>query len=287
MWAEFKHALRRLRGRIIGWSIGLSLYSLMMVFMYDVVRDMMGIEELLAAYPPEIMAFVGVTDAFAIMTPAGYLEAYFFNYMSVIIGIFVIGAAAGMLVGDEERGVLDLVLAHPISRTSLFLSRALALIAATIIILLVCWLSWAVPSGQTQLDLTWLEFLLPFVPLLAQLLLFGALALLLSFLLPSTRLAGMTTGFLLVGNYLLMGLYRLNDNLETAVKLTPLYYYQGGDAVAGLEWNWLAGILAVTLLFTAVAWFLFQRRDIRVGGEGSWKLPWHRKDSQPAETSAI
>jgi ABC-2 type transport system permease protein len=286
MWAEFKHALRRLRGRIIGWSIGLSLYSLMMVFMYDAVLDIMGVEEILAAYPPEMMAFIGVTDLDLFMTPSGYLDAYFFGYMTVIIGIFVIGAAAGMLVGDEERGVLDLVLAHPISRTSLFLSRALALLAATIIVLLVCWLSWAVPSGQTQLNLTWLEFLLPFIPLLAQLLLFGSLALLLSFLLPATRLAGMMTGFLLVGNYLLMGLYRLNDHLETAVKLTPLYYYQGGTAVGGLEWGWLAGALAVTLLFTTAAWFLFQQRDIRVGGEGSWHLPWRRKGKQPAEVSA-
>jgi ABC-2 type transport system permease protein len=190
MFAEYKHALRRLRGRIIGWSIGLGLYSLLMIFMYDAVLEIMGVEELLSAYPPEMMAFIGVTDIFAIMTPAGYLDAYFFTYMTVIIGIFIVGAAGAMLVGDEERGVLDLVLAHPISRASLFASRALALITATIMILLVCWLCWAAPSGRTQINLTWLEFLLPFIPLLAQLLLFGALALLLSFLLPSARMAG-------------------------------------------------------------------------------------------------
>jgi ABC-2 type transport system permease protein len=273
MFAEFKHALRRLRGRIIGWSIGVGLYSLMMVFMYDTVLEMMDLTELLDAYPPEMMAFIGVTDAHAIMTPAGYLEAYFFNYMTLIIGIFVIGAAVGMLVGDEERGVLDLVLAHPISRTALFGGRALALVVATGVILLVNWLIWAIPGSQTQLNLTWWEFLLPFVPLLAQLLLFGALALLLSFLLPSARLAGMLTGGLLVGNYLLMGLSRLDERLEGAVRLTPLYYYQGGAAVDGLEWGWLAGTLAVALLFTAASWILFSRRDIRVGGEGSWKLP--------------
>jgi ABC-2 type transport system permease protein len=273
MWAEFKQSLRRLRGRIIGWSIGLGLYSLMMVFLYDAVLEIMGLEELLDAYPPEMMAFIGVTDAHAIMTPSGYLEAYFFNYMTLIIGIFVIGAAVGMLVGDEERGVLDLVLAHPISRAALFGGRALALVVATAVILLVNWLVWAIPGSQTQLNLTWLEYLRPFIPLLAQLVLFGALALLLSFLLPSARLAGMLTGGLLVGNYLLMGLSRLDDRLESVARLTPLYYYQGGAAVDGLEWGRLAGTLAVTLLFTAAAWLLFRQRDIRVGGEGSWKIP--------------
>jgi ABC-2 type transport system permease protein len=273
MFAEFKHAMRRLRGRIIGWSIGVGLYSLMMVFLYDAVLEIMGLEELLDAYPPEMMAFIGVTDAHAIMTPAGYLEAYFFNYMTVIIAIFVIGAAVGMLVGDEERGVLDLVLAHPISRAALFGGRALALVVATAVILLVNWLIWAIPGSQTQLNLTWLEYLRPFVPLLAQLLLFGALALFLSFLLPSARLAGMLTGALVVGNYLLLGLARLDERLEGVVRLTPLYYYQGGAAVHGLEWGWLAGTLAVALLLTAAAWLLFSRRDVRVGGEGSWKLP--------------
>jgi len=273
MWAEFKHALRRLRGRIIGWSLGVGLYSLMMLFMYDAVLEIMGIEELLAAYPPEVMAFIGVTDIFAIMTPPGYLDAYFFGYMTVIIGIFIVGAGASMLVGDEERGVLDLVLAHPISRASLFASRALALVVATMLILLVCWLCWALPSSQTQLRLTWLEFLLPFFTLLAQLLLFGALALLLSFLLPSARLASMISGALLVGNYLLLGLYRLNDNLEPFIRLTPLYYYQGGQATGGLNWGWLGGVMAVTLLLTTGAWLLFQQRDIRVGGEGGWHIP--------------
>jgi hypothetical protein len=57
MWAEFRYSLRRLRGRIIGWIIGLGLYSLMMVFMYDTVLEIMVIEGLLAAYPPEMMAF--------------------------------------------------------------------------------------------------------------------------------------------------------------------------------------------------------------------------------------
>jgi ABC-2 type transport system permease protein len=272
MFAEFKHALRRLRGRIIGWSIGVGLYSLMMVFMYDTVLEMMDLTELLDAYPPEMMAFIGVTDAHAIMTPPGYLEAYFFNYMTLIIGIFVVGAAVGMLVGDEERGVLDLVLAHPISRTALFAGRALALVVATAVILLVNWLIWAIPGSQTQLNLTWWEFLLPFIPLLAQLLLFGALALLLSFLLPSARLAAMLTGALLVGNYLLLGLARLDERLESVARLTPLYYYQGGAAVDGLEWGWLAGALAAALLFTIASWLLFSRRDIRVGGEGSWNI---------------
>ena len=123
------------------------------------------------------------------------------------------------------------------------------------------------------LDLSWLELLRPFLPLFAQLLLFGTLALLLSMVLPSGRIAGMLTGGLLVANYLLIGLSNLNESLKSFVEFTPLHYYQGGDAITELNWGWLVGLLAVSAAFALLAWWRFQRRDIRGGGEGGWRLP--------------
>ncbi len=32
----------------------------------------------------------------------------------------------------------------------------------------------------------------------------------------------------------------------------------------------------LSVLFAALAWWCFQRRDIRVGGEGGWRLPWRK-----------
>jgi len=193
--------------------------------------------------------------------------------MTLIIGIMAISAGAGLLVSDEERGILDLVLAHPVSRTALFWGRLLGLAAALAVILVVSWLSWLIPSASTGLKLTWIEFLLPFLPLFAVLLLFGTLALLLSMLLPSGRMGGMISGALLVANFLLLGLANINQDLKPIVKFTPLYYYQGGDAVTGLNWGWLGGLSAMSVLFALLAWLLFRRRDIRVGGERSWRLP--------------
>lgn len=51
---EFKHTLRRLRGQILGWGIGLALYGLMMGAMYDTVNAIEGMQELLASYPKEL-----------------------------------------------------------------------------------------------------------------------------------------------------------------------------------------------------------------------------------------
>ena len=271
MFAEFKHTLRRLRGQIIGWSVGLALYTVLMAGIYEDIAQI-DMNAMLEYYPAEMMAFFG--DAIqSLNTPWGYLDTYFFNYMTIILGIFVVGACAGLLVGDEERGILDLVLAHPVSRSSLFLGRLLGFTTALILILAVCWLCWVLPSGSTGMDLTWIEFLRPFVSLVSPLLLFGMLALLLSMLLPASKVAGMVTGGLLVGNYLVVGLANINEDLKAIVEYTPLHFYQGGKAVTSLNWGWFGGLMAVAVLLTLAAWLFFQRRDIRVGGEGGWRMP--------------
>jgi ABC-2 type transport system permease protein len=271
MFAELKHTLGRMRGQMIGWGIGLVLYGLIMIYFYDSIAGMENLQQFVQSYPEEMKAFFkSLTE---INTPKGYLGTYYFSYMPLIIGILAISAGAGLLVSDEEKGILDLVLAHPVSRTALFWGRLLGLVVALVVILIVSWLSWLIPASGAGLNLTWIEFLRPFLPLFAVLLLFGTLALLLSMLLPAGRIAGMISGALLVADFLLSGLANSNQELKSIVKFTPLYYYQGGDAVTGLNWGWLGGLLAVSALFALLAWLLFRRRDVRVGGERSWRLP--------------
>jgi ABC-2 type transport system permease protein len=272
MLAEFLHTLRRLRGQIIGWSLGIGLYALFMALFWDAVLEMEGLQELIENYPPEMAAFFGGMTA--ITTPAGYMDTYYFSMMPVIAGIFAVIAGSALLAADEEKGFLDLVLSHPIHRAHLFWARVLALGAAIALVMLAGWLGWFLPSLATTMDLTAAAFLLPFVSLFAVLMLLAALALLLSMLLPAARLAGSLAGALIVTNFLLLGLSGLNPDLEPLMTVTPLDYYQGGFAVNGLEWSWPAGLLLVTILFSAAAWLLFQRRDIRVGGERSWRLRW-------------
>jgi ABC-type transport system involved in multi-copper enzyme maturation permease subunit len=44
-------------------------------------------------------------------------------------------------------------------------------------------------------------------------------------------------------------------------------------ALEDLNWEHLLGLLGFTLLFTLLAWLLFERRDVRLSGTGSWKHP--------------
>lgn len=271
-FAEFKHTLRRLRGQILGWGIGLALYGLLMGGMYDTIQRIEGLEEMLASYPKELMAFFGELGNLA--SPTGYFGTYFSSYIPVIVGIFSVTAAAGLLAGDEEKGTLDLIMAHPVSRTGLFWGRWAGYVVATFLILFIGYLGWAVTLPYTSMEVTALSLSQAFAPMLAILLLFGALALLLSMVLPSARLAAMAAGGLLVANFLLAGLAKINDRLELVMEVTPFSFLQGGDALIDLNWTWFIGLLVTGVILTGLAWVLFRRRDIRVGGERGWG--WRR-----------
>ncbi len=75
-----------------------------------------------------------------------------------------------------------------------------------------------------------------------------------------------------MASFFLTGLGNLNDILEDVARFSPLNYYQGNTWVDGLNTDWFLGLVGFGFTFVLIAWWRFVRRDIRVGGEGGWKL---------------
>ena len=268
-----RYSLLRSRGQILGWGICLALLGAYLVGFYDSLADQQSsLVQLLQSYPKELLAFFG--DISQIFTPAGFLHVEFFSYMPLILGIYAVLAGSGLLAGDEENGTLDLVLSYPLRRRDLFLGRLIGFLLAVLGILFLTWVGFviALPASK-KLDFSLSSLALPFLSLFAELALFGALALMLSMLLPSRKMAALTAGLLLVASFFITSLASLDENLERISNFSPLNYYQGGNAILGLNWSWFLGLLGVALLCTLLASWRFERREIRVGGEGSWSFP--------------
>ncbi len=286
MITVFRYTLRRYRGQIIGWGIGLALLGLLLVSMFDSIGSQAdALNEYLEVFPEEFTAFFGDFSDFG--TPEGFVGVEFFSYMPIIIGIFAVMIGSGMLVSDEENGTLDLILAYPVSRTALFAGRVLAFIVTSVMILGLAWVGLAIPMSWSSMTIDLDVLALPFVSLLAQIMIFGAVSLLFSMLLPSRGMASMAGGLLLVASFFITGLAKIDDTLETVAQISPLNYYQAREAFDGLNGTWVAGILGVSLGFIILAWLLFRQRDIRVGGEGGWRLslPSLRRGAQIKESA--
>jgi ABC-2 type transport system permease protein len=273
MLTVFRYWLVHLRRQALGWGAALAGFGLMVVAFYGSFAAGQGQKmlDMIRAYPPEFLAFFG-SDPASIVTPAGFLGMYGFSMLPPIFGIFGIIAGSGLLATDEEQGRLDLILAHPVSRAGLFWGRLVALVVAALVICAIGWLGFSVLLGGSSLGLSWAQMALPFVPLAAQIVVYGALALVLSLLLPARSAAAAVSGLVMVASYLLSSMARLVDGLEAIARLLPYAHYQGATAIYGLDAAPLLGLGVASLLMILLAWWRFERRDVRVVGEGEWHL---------------
>jgi ABC-2 type transport system permease protein len=270
LWTTFRYTFTGLRWQIIGWGVGLALYGLMIIPMYESLGSQPEkFQQMIAGYPPEFLAFFGA-DVNSPLTPAGFLSMYAFSMLPVIIGIFAVIAGTGLIVSDEEHGRLDLIMAHPVGRPSFFWGRLLGLLGATLAIMILAWFGFSVLLGRSSMGFSWGQMAIPFLPLLVQTLLYATLGLVLSMLLPSRSIAAMVTGAIMILSYLISSLSFMNERLDLIARLLPYHYYQTVLSFQQLNLTWLFALLGISLVMTILAYVRFFRRDIRLSGEGSW-----------------
>ncbi len=282
MWTTFRYTFTGLRGQILGWGLGLGLYGLMIVPMYERFAGQgEQFRQLISSYPPEFLAFFGATVN-SMMTPAGFLGMYAFSMLPVIAGIFAVLAGSGLIVSDEERGRLDLILAHPAGRTAFFFGRFLGLLAACVAIMLVAWLGFSLLLGGSSLGVEAGQMAVPFLSLLVQILVYATLALILSLLLPARSLAATVGGAVMVISYAVSSLAFMDERMATLAQFMPYHYFQTTLSLQELNLGWLFALVGISALMVGAAWLRFIRRDIRLSGEGSWRLPFLAKRRKTA-----
>jgi len=273
MWTIFSYSIRKKSGIIIGWGIGLMLLGILLVSMYDMIIADSGIDfnQYMEMLPPEMMALFGGTADFS--TPAGFLSMEYFSYLPLILGFVVVGQAGNLFVGLEEEGLLDLYLAYPVRRLNFFVGRVFAEFISLVLLLMMAYLGTAIPLEGSSMDIGYVELIGPFLSLFAILYCFFGVSVLLSLLMPS-RGAGVTVSNLfLILSFFINGFSGVNENLEFFAKFSPFHYYQMAyNLVDGFNYEWFFGLVGVGLVCILITMVLFERRDIRVSGEGSWQF---------------
>lgn len=269
---------------ILGWGLGLALLGYILIDIYDTMfLTNVDLQQMMEVFPQEVLAFFGGDDI-NIFDPSGFIHMEFFSYIQVILGIVAVSGATGLIVKKEEEGSLELILAQPVSRTTVFWGKLLALVVTIILILVITWGGFALGlAGTDSFDLNQGQLILPFVSLLAVLLVFLSLALLLSMILPTSGAASMVANLVLIASFFITSLAQIEDRLEPLNTYSPLRYYQGGNALNGLNFEHLLILFGVSIVFTALAWLLFENRDMRFGGTGWMRLAFARKGKDSAD----
>jgi ABC-2 type transport system permease protein len=259
----FGKALRDLRWALLGWGTGVVLLVLIEAAVWPTFSDMPDVEQFLQNYPE---TFRKLFDVEAMTTGTGFMNAELFTLMlPMLFIIFAVGRGARMIAGEEESGVLEVVLATPVSTRAVLLQKAAALAVGVTVLgvvlavtLLVCSATFGLGIGVGSAVNGSIAMVLMGVE-------YGALALAVGAATGRRALAIGVAGAAAVAAYVVYALALIVGSWERWQPLSPFHQaLQGGPLGAGAppaSWGWLAlGAVVVVL----VALPVFDRRDLRL-----------------------
>ena len=257
-------ALRDHRRGIVGWSIGVAVYAVMICAIWPTIRDSPSLLAAMKDYPEALKEVFG-GDAAGFATAAGYLNAELFSMMvPLFLAVFAIGFAAGTTGGDEERGLLDLVLSHPVPRGRVVAEKVAALTVGVVAISGVTAVAMIVAGAVVDLGI-------PAGNVVAACAGAGLVGLVAGSFALSVGLAHGTRGTAIGAASVVLGLAYLLQILSGFVDgfrpfrwVSPLYV---ADSTAPLATGWPVGrylaLLVVSGVLVALGAAAFTRRDLR------------------------
>ena len=257
-------SIHDLRRPIVWWSLGLFLYAFVIVLFYPSVSDIPELNRILGDENSIFRVFVG--DIEDIASPEGFLTAEMLSFtFPLLFIVFNLWQGTSCLAGEERRGSLEVLLSHPVRRSTILLQKFAAMVTGTAALVVVVFVGTLAGTIAVDLDLSLLNAFQAFVGLGLLGMSFGTLALFVGALTgkPSTTIAvGGAAGIVA---YVANTFGPIVDGLEWAQYVSPIYYFISGDPMTnGLNATHVGILLGMTAALVAAASYLFEQRDLAV-----------------------
>ena len=263
MWfrSVFLKTLRDYRVAILGWGIGMGL---VIVSPMASLSELVKTPEARAALVSLAASFSWNADAIKADTVGGYATFKIGIFIFLLV-VWPILAGSRMLRGEEDRASLDVLLSAPRSRVRVAIEKLTAMWTALLAIAVVIGLV-AFGGGQAfKAEFTVGDALLFGLNLALVSALFGGIALFISqFTQERGPAAGWAAGLLLIFIVIDM-VHRVIPNTEWISRLSPIYYYNLSKPLIpsyGTSGGGMLVLLALTLILSGAAIWLFARRDV-------------------------
>jgi len=251
------------RRSLIGWTLSIAGVGAMYSAFWPTI-DTPEMQQAMAAYPKALLEAMSYTD---MASPAGYIGSAVYGLLgAALVVVFTIAGGARAVAGDEEDGVLDLLLAHPVSRTRVALERFAVIAVELMVIMIALWLIMIVISGPAQLEgITAGEYAAAGI----QLTLFGLAIGSVSFAVGAATgrrgWAISVASAVAVTGYLANGVFPQFEPLRWTRDVTPWNWFLGGAPLRnGLQMGDCGLLLAMTVVLVGLGTWAFTRRDIGV-----------------------
>ena len=261
-WSVFNRSVftQAIRDRWRAPAIGAFSMALMLLFGMAAYReiDLSVYNEL----PDAFRSLIGLPpDADAAALAYG---AIYTSYGALALAGIAIAIGAAAIAGEERRGTIGLLLANPVSRIRVLVSKAanLVLLMASGSVLL--WLGGLVVPVMLDVTVAGMHVAALSLHMFVISVFFGFFALAIGAWTGRPGRAGGVASGVLVVSFFADGLLPLISGFEDGVYAFPWHYYAGNDPVFnGVDWGNL-GILTIgILIFGVVSQIGVSRRDLR------------------------
>jgi ABC-2 type transport system permease protein len=268
--------IRDNRSGLLGWGLGIA--TIMGVGASQYGQIISGTPEERRRIAAEtVKAFEGfsflIGDIVGLDTIGGFITTRVMGFIPVMIGLWAIVLAVGVLRGEEQNGSMDVVLAAPHSRVSVALQKIAAVLTAVLVVCALAGLGlWAgVLASAEQLAVG--DIALAMLNVFVISAFWAGVGLLVSQFVVIRRTASSMTGGLMFATFLVNNLLSGNEDLEWAAWLMPFHWYSASKPMApgyGQDWSAFAIMAVAALVVMLAAVWIFVRRDV---GESFTALP--------------
>jgi ABC-2 type transport system permease protein len=265
-FALIRWELWQRRWSLVWWGVGVAaLVSIDMLVYRSIKADAAQLNDVYNSLPATVRNLF--SDTGNLTSPIGYLTGrVYYLLLPVLLSIFSIGQGANLIGREEQQGTLELLLARPISRTKLLLSKlaagALGMLWLGFVALIIGLLCLK-PSGFDMISYKSIVIATAAAILLSSL--FGMVAFLFTALGRPARSAALGIASLFAfGGYIAASLESSVHWLRWPAKFLPYHYYQPSNILKGLpnqKWN-IIGYLVAIIVLAACSWLGFRNRDI-------------------------
>ena len=256
--------LRSRKWSIFWWCVGIASFVALELSVYPSVKSQAKqLNQLLEKLPGTVRSLFGASDLFS---PVGYLNSrLYYLLLPLFFSILTIGIGSSLIAKEETDGTLELLLARPISRARLLLSKMFGGLGVIFTIAIVT--AIAIIIGVKAVSLPMPAPSIIFATLMAMLLamLFGMIALAVTCLGGKGRGSAVGLACLVgIGGYIVASLENDVHWLKWPAKIFPYHYYNPSDVLNG-HYNWLvvSWLVVGILILGLISWYAFRQRDIR------------------------
>ncbi len=266
----FLETLRRNWRYMLWWGIGIGFIAWINVVALPDVDSIRQVAELMESMPPFMLQMFGAGDLEFMATPEGYLALQLFSFFPLILAMYAVTVGLNVISNEEERGIMDVLLSHPVTRVQIVVEKTVAYALLSVGVILIMWL-WVViglamvPEVSAGVDGG--ELLIAHLAMIPLLWIVLGFTVLLTGIMRKRTLAIALVASFILGSYFLntIGAAASETVLST---LKPLSYFAHLDSYSIFtgtgQYGGLIVVVVVSVIFAAIGLFGFTRRDVGV-----------------------